>query len=788
MKVLLSWLREFAPIDGDPVWLGEQMSDLGMAVEQLTMLGQGLEGVVVAEVVELRLHPNADKIQLVDVDLGDGEALQICCGAFNMAVGDRVPLATIGTTMPNGMEIERRKLRGEWSHGMLCSPAELGLGDDHGGIMILTGRPALGADLKAALGVADDVLYDLEINPNRPDAMSVAGVARDLAARLSVPFSLPEPQVAAVGAAIEDRAQVKIVDPDLCGRFLARILDGVTVGASPPWLAHRLTALGMRPINNVVDVSNYVMLELGQPNHTYDLDAVPGGELRVRWAREGETIRTLDQAERVLRPTDGVIANRDDEAIGIAGVMGGASTEICANTRSVLLEMAWWDPITISVSSKHLGLRSEASARFEKGTDPEVLDLAALRFAELLWQSAESATLAPGRVDERGQLWDRSPIEVRTGRVDDILGAGLDGDTIRELIEPIGFEVSGADVPGIQMVTVPSWRYDSRTEIDVIEEIARHFGYSNLPSHLPPAVHTGSLSARQRDRRILRDVMLGLGFDEATPMPFLAPGDLERANVRTDAVHISNPLVTEESVLRTSLRPGLLKAVAFNESHRNTRVHLFEVGRVFMRPPEGDRLPREPEHLGAALAGDDALVAVDTWVVVAEALHLRGWHLDQAPVTGLHPTRSARILVQGDEVGSVGEIDPDVLDVFEISERVGWLDLDLDRLLTKPHGETHLHPVSRYPSSDMDLAFAVDQGVPASEVFAVIESAAGELLVGLHLFDVYRGEGVDPSQRSLAFTLRFQADDHTLTDTEIAQVRRRVIDQVEASLPATLRS
>jgi phenylalanyl-tRNA synthetase beta chain len=352
MKVLLSWLQEFAPIEGEPVALGEQMSDLGMAVESIDHLGHGLDGIAVAQVLDLRPHPRADRIQLVDVDAGDGEALQICCGAFNMAVGDLVPLATLGAVMPDGMKIERRKLRGEWSNGMLCSGKELGLGDDHAGIMILDPGLVPGAELKAALGIVEDVLYDLEINPNRPDAMSVAGVARDLAARLGVPFTLGASITEAVGPNIDERASVEILAPDLCGRFYARVLDDVTVGESPAWLANRLRALGMRPINSVVDASNYVMLELGLPNHTYDLATLPGGALRVRWARDGETIETLDGVERTLTAADGVIANGTDAAVGIAGVMGGASTEISPTTRSVLLELAWWHPMTIARTSK----------------------------------------------------------------------------------------------------------------------------------------------------------------------------------------------------------------------------------------------------------------------------------------------------------------------------------------------------------------------------------------------------------------------------------------------------
>ena len=347
MRVLLSWLREFAPdIEGDPFALGDKLTALGLTVEDVTITGGGLDGVVVARVLDLRPHPTADRIQLVDVDTGDGEALQVCCGAFNMAVGDLVPFATIGTIMPDGMEIGRRKLRGEWSNGMCCSRAELGQGEDADGIMILVGpagEATLGTPIAEALGLEADVLWDLDVGANRPDAMSVAGVARDLAAGLGVPFSFPEFEVIESGDLASDLVTVEILDPELCGRFYARVLRDISIGSSPQWLTNRLIASGLRPINSIVDISNYVMIELGQPNHTYDLDLVPGGHLRIRRAHPGETIVTLDGISRSLVAADGVIADRDDTVIGIAGVMGGATTEISDTTTAVLLEMAWWD-------------------------------------------------------------------------------------------------------------------------------------------------------------------------------------------------------------------------------------------------------------------------------------------------------------------------------------------------------------------------------------------------------------------------------------------------------------
>jgi phenylalanyl-tRNA synthetase beta chain len=786
MKVLLSWLREFAPIDADPVRVGDELSDLGLAVESMDRIGEGLDGVVVARVLDLKAHPNADRVQLVDVDRGDGEALQIVCGAFNMTVGDLVPLATTGTVMPNGMKIERRKLRGEQSNGMLCSAKELGFGDDHAGIMILSPDIEPGTDLRSALGIDADVLYDLEVNPNRPDALSVAGVARDLAARLRVPFALPAHDIVEAGGDASSVASVEIIDPDLCGRFLVRVLRDVRMGASPRWLANRLLALGMRPINRIVDVSNYVMLELGQPNHTYDLAKVPDGALRVRWARDGERIVTLDGVDRELQSRDGVIANRDDIPIGIAGVMGGASTEIDDSTTDVLVEMAWWQPMAIARSSKALSLRSEASMRFERGTDPQIVELAGRRFAQLLL--ADEGELVAGTVDARGHLPDPPQVRLRTARLNALLGTSLSTEEVTSQLEPIGFACAPTEFPDVQDVQVPSFRPDTTNETDVIEEVARHYGYSNIPRALPAAVTAGALTPRQQERRLLRQVLVGLGIDEALPMPFLAPGDVGLAASPGNAVTITNPLAAEESVLRTSLRPGLLKTIAYNESHRSPGVRLFEIAKVFLATEDPKELPHEPEFVAVALAGTEAPEAVDVWRVVADALALHGWRLEQVAVAGLHPTRSAEILVGDAVIGAVGEIDPGVLTDFGVDERVAWLELELDALLDQPHGERPYQLVSRFPSSDIDLAFEVDVATPAADVERVIRSAGGELLARLALFDVFRGAAVPDGRRSLAYQLRLQAPDRTLTDDDIARVRQRVIGAVEAQLPAKLRS
>jgi phenylalanyl-tRNA synthetase beta chain len=524
------------------------------------------------------------------------------------------------------------------------------------------------------------------------------------------------------------------------------------------------------------------MLELGQPNHPYDLAKVTGPGFRIRLAADGERLTTLDDVERALTTEDLLICDAGDTPIGLAGIMGGASSEIDDATTDVLLEMAWFHPIGIVKSSRRHKLRSEASARFEKGTDPEVIDLAMRRFADLL-----GASLEDGAAVAAGMLPERPVVRVRTARVARLLGTDLGVDRIAEVLEPIGF--TSALVGDDLDVTIPSWRYDSASEIDVIEEVARHHGYTALGRTLPRAATTGSLTERQRERRRLRAALVGRGLSEAMPMPFLAPGELARCGLPDDGITIANPLVAEQSVLRTSLLPGLVGAVAYNWSHRNHGVQLFEIGHTFNRPtsPDAD-LPDEREVLGAVLAGGDAPAAVQLWRVVAEVLGVPDVALVNGEVPGLHPTRAARLQLGDLVVGAVGEIDPGVLEGHGIGERVGYLELDLDTLLAQPHGEHTYRPFSLYPSSDIDLAFEVDEQVPASAVEDAIRTAGGDLLWSVRLFDVFRGGSVAEGRRSLAFALRLQAPDRTLTDADVAQLRTTVIDAVQSTLPATLRS
>jgi len=795
MKVLLSWLKEFAPgIDGDPVELGETLSALGLAVEEMTITGEGLDGIVLAKVLDLSPHPDADKIQLVQVDQGDGEALQVCCGAFNMAVGDLIPFATIGTVMPNGMEIGQRKMRGQMSNGMCCSATEIGMGADADGIMILTDQAddsQLGTAITDVLGVEQDVLYDLEVNANRPDAMSVSGVARDLAAALGVPFAFPERSVDRSGEDASTQAAVQIVDPDLCGRFAARVLTNVTVGESPLWIQNRLNALGMRPINSVVDISNYVMLELGQPNHVFDLDTIPNGHLNVRRATDGETLVTLDEAERTLVPNDGVITNETDQPVSLAGVMGGLSTEVTDTTTNVLLEMAWWDPPSISRTVKRLNLPSEASTRFRRGCDwGDNIDRAMDRFCELIAETG--ATICPGQIDVAGNTPNQPHNEVRVAKINSLLGTELTDAQMVDHLRSIGFDAASSGET--LTVTVPTWRWDAigqsaaEFEHDIAEEVGRMYGFEVIEKTVPKGEQAGHLSEYQSERRLVRSVLLGMGCDETQPMPFLAPGDLSNVGLADDGVRLSNPLDANESVLRTSLLPGQLKAIAYNQSHRNPPVRFFEIGHVFGAPAEGDLLPDEREFLAVALADAEAPAAVEVLNTLTATLALPNVQVrtnDSLP--GMHPTRSAEVVIAGRPRGVVGEVAPSVLREYGVEGRVAWLQLDLGEVLNGPHGKRSYTAVSKFPSSDMDLAFVVADDVGADKVRNTISKSAGKLLVGLDLVDVYRGQGVDEGHRSLAFRLRFQADDRTLTDNEITSAREAVIAAVAKTNKGELR-
>lgn len=869
MRVPLSWLRDFAPFEGDPTELSATLDDLGLVVEAMDRIGEDLGDVVVARVGEIASITGADRIRRIVVDAGDG-ATEVVCGAWNFEVGDLVPLAPVGAVLPGGFAIGRRKMKGVVSNGMLCSGRELGLTDDGEGIMVLNAVDGAhpGCRFMEAMGIEADVVFDIAVEANRPDAWSIAGVARDLAARLGLPFAIPEPVFYSGSdptksvARIETLASVRVDDTELCPRFSARVITGVDVRPSPKWLAHRLVLAGMRPINNVVDASNYVMLELGQPTHPYDLDRLPGEGLLIRRATTGEKITTLDGVVRVLgRPGPGMgdtgqdclICDAAGTPVAIGGVMGGASSEIGDDTTRVLLEAAYFVPMAIARTSKRLTLRTEASARFERGCDPEGIDRAMDRFCELLSLTAGDAVVAEGTIDIRGDVPAPVSLMVRPSRVNDLLGTTFTAEEIAGLLAPLGIAAVKTPLvdPGVEaegladvgtdestastsstgrsgadtlQVTVPTYRPDIRRspmgESDITEEVGRIFGYAKLPRRTPAWPQPGFLTDYQRDRRKLKEVVCGIGASEVWTSTFVSDFEQTMSGGDPPYVEVTNPLVDSERYLRISMLPGLIRAVHYNTERRHGDLRLFEVGTVFHYPEDPPADPEDgppadtSERLSVVFCGDgdDAWTAVAAWHAIAEGMNIADWMM--SPSVGfasrvLHVYRASGLssIVQSDpdemgvtwrptQLGAVGEIDPFIVGSLGLlgrdgrARRVGWLDLDIGTLLDRGRVARKpeiARPISRFPSSDIDLAFAVDEDVAAVGVERALRRAGGEELESIKLFDVFRGDAVGKERRSLAYRLRFCSLDHTLNDAELADLRQRCIANVERGGKAVLR-
>ncbi len=789
MKILNSWLNEFGAFGTDVEKLAAAMTNLGLAVESVTSVGAPVKGVVVARVLRTERHPDAAKVHRVFVDAGDGVELHVWCGAFNMKPGDLIPLATLGTTMPDGRVITPRGILGIESHGMLCSGIEIGLSSDADGILILPNNLKLGEDVFSSLGVSADTVFDLDVTRNRPDCNGYLGVARDLGANLGVKVSAPSGDKAKKGSARS--LKVSIADKQRCARYNATVMSGVVVTNSPAWIARRLTNSGMRPINNVVDASNLVMLELNQPTHAFDADKIANA-FKIRCARDKETLVTLDGQTRELAITDLLICDGKDMPIGLAGVMGGASTEISATTRVVALETAFFEPSGVASTATRLALRSEASLRFERGVDPYGVDDAVSRFAGLLRESCPKLVVHAKATDVKEKTLPPKQIVVplRVSQVNRVLGTKLSAKAISALLAKIGFvtKATGTGKVVTLKISVPSWRPDCQSEIDLVEEVARHVGYENLGKIVPQSTMHGRLSPMQQRRRELREVIVGLGVSEAMPNPFLAPGDLLKTGLTEElAIRLANPLVFEESVLRTSLRPGLLKAINYNLSHRNSEIALFEIGHVYPARPVvvAGELPDEYESLCIVAAGETSETAMNWWSQLSNTLGF-GAQLDQKSVeSGYHPTRSASLRRGKQLLGSVGEIDPTVLANHGINNSVACLELNLSVLLTEIPKVSTAKQVSRFPRSDFDLAFSLKDSEPASSLLKVLRQAAGPELVDLALFDVYRvpdsvqdstQESPSSSARSLTFRFQLQAKDRTLTDAEVSTARQRCID------------
>ncbi len=824
MKIPYSWLCDFAPFQtleskkssSSPSYeltqlLTDSMNDLGLVVEGVEWFGAGLDGVVVAQVLEIHSIEGADKIRRVIVQADEDRPLQIVCGAFNFEVGQKVPLAKIGAVLPGEFLIAKRKMKGVDSFGMLCSPIELGLGNDQSGLMILPDDVQVGVSISEALGIVPDVVFDLAIENNRPDANCVVGVARDLAAWLKVPFAEPAiPVLPTLPPELsKNLSNVEVHCLEQCDRLLVALYEGVEPRPTPEYVARRLSLAGMRTVSPIVDISNYLMLELGQPTHPYDVDALAGAAISVRLANRGESLTTLDGATRILgmpdargrESTDVVIVDGDDHLVGLAGIMGGEESEIKPSTKNILLELAHFQPMTIARTSKRLGLRSEASARYERGVDPRIAEVTLARFSEMLGQSPVEI------VDvSLPSALDRRRIDLRVSRLNAILGTSLKAEQVPPILVPLGFGAESAG-RGTLKIVVPTNRPDVEREIDVIEEVARHYGYRKIDKVRPDSKIIGTLKPSQRVRRQIGCLAVGMGFYETWSATLLAPGEQETFGDRGAFLEVENPLAKEESVLRRSLLPGLVRALRFNLNRKEEEVRFFETGKVFSLIDAGII---ETERVGflMANAGDDVTSALSVFSRIRDYFSLerisivncselgsdRRGLLDENALSeswnGMHPTRSAYLVANGNIIGQVGEIDRHALAKIgvEFERRVGYLEIDFARLVALIPPPGIMKAISQFPLAQVDLAFEVPDAVSAWDIEHVLTHEANAHVTSARLFDVFRGGSLKSGSRSLAFSIRMSSVDHTLTESEISGIRADCISVVESRFKAKLRA
>jgi phenylalanyl-tRNA synthetase beta chain len=744
------------------------------------------------------------------VDVGQGEPKTIVCGAPNVAAGQTVAVALPGAVMPDGAELTEATLRGVRSSGMVLAEDEVGIGEDHFGIMVLRDGLPVGAPLAEHLPIADQAL-ELEITPNRPDIMSVYGVARDLHAVTAAPLA-EDPTARDAEPRGDDRAEDHVsieIDPDICLRFTARVFEDVRIGPSPLWLKQRLTAAGQRPISNVVDITNYVMLATGQPLHAFDLDEVRGSRIVVRRAAAGETMTTLDGVERSFGPDAALVCDAEGPS-GIAGIMGGQISEVSEKTTRVLMEAATWVGPNIMRTSRMLGLRSEASARFEKQLHPQQA-MAAQRLAARLMVELCGARMVPGTVDVYPNPLPPRRAALRPARMEKLLGEHVDPDRVDGILERLGFAPRRED--GLIAVTVPAWRdSDVQREADLIEEVARVHGLDKLPTTLPARrLAVGRLTYSQRLRRRVEDLLRDRGLDECISYSFTSPRTLERLRLGDAPVlRLENPLGEDHSVMRPLLLPGLLDAARHNAARGRPAVALFESAHVYMPaeapldgagpgPPGGKTPAREPHHLAVVLTEAvpggwrsdprpaDFYAARALLEAVMSAARL-DWRAEDGGRPFLHPGRAASVVARGREIGWLGELHPLVVREWEVPGPVAAFEVDVDAIVDLAEGRAETYSdVTSFPAVLQDIAVVVAEDVPAARVEELVRTGGGDLLRGVRVFDLYRGEQVGEGRKSLALRLEFRAPDRTLTDEEVAE-RRAAIERELADIGGRLRA
>lgn len=811
MRVSFKWLKEYVDIDISPEELAEKLTNTGVAVENVEYLNKGIENVVIGEVLEAVKHPNAEKLSLCQVTTDGKNRFQVVCGAPNVRAGQKVPFALVGAVLPGNVKIKKAKLRGTESQGMICSALELGINEDSltpeqkEGILVLDDSATLGTNIIDYLEL-DDCVLEFDLTPNRSDCLSVINIAREVAAILGKEVKLPDVRFKEIDKTTEKVAQVEIKDPDLCHRYVAKVVEGVEIKPSPQWLQHKLRCAGMRPINNVVDITNYVLMEMGQPLHAFDYDFLREGKIIVRKAHKNEKIITLDGNERNL--TDEMLLITDPEkAVAIAGVMGGLNSEVTEKTTTVLIESAYFNPVNVRRTSTALGLRSEASIRFEKGINIETVVDAVNRAAQLL-QDLAGGRVLKGVVDNYPNPIKRTIVELELNKVNDILGTNIKHDRIKEILKSLNFIVREEKENAIT-VEVPPYRTDVSIPEDLIEEVARIEGYNNIPTTLPfSATSKGQKTLEQKLRDKIMDIMTARGLSEVINFSFINKTNFDKLlfseeDERRNAISVLNPLSEEQGYMRTTLLPGLLDTLRRNIYRRNENLGIFELGKVYLPKgfPEKSTLPEEKWTLGIAVRG----TLVSHWQnkgTVVDFYYLKGIIEDlliQLKLNSIefkpckdnpsyHPGRTAYIYVEDELLGILGELHPQVADNYGLPQRNYVAELDVEVLLKLGHGPFMLKQLPKYPAVNRDLAIVVKDEIPASDLLKVISEVGGKLLVDIEVFDLYKGNQIPQGYKSIAFSLIYQAEDRTLTDKEINDIHEKIHKALADKFKASLRA
>ena len=799
MKVSLNWLKQYVDVKLPVAEIANRLTLAGIEVKSTNVIGANWEGIIVGKILEVNPHPNADRLHLVTLDLGS-RLETVVCGAPNVAVGAKIAYAPLGAKLIDGHTgetavLKPAKIRGVASNGMCCSEKELGISENHEGIIIMPADTPIGTSLIECFG---DAIFNLEVTPNRPDCLGMTGLAREIAATTGSTFHLPDAAYPETEESIKDKVSVEILDPDLCPRYCASLITGVKIAASPDWMQKRLISYGMHPINNIVDITNFVMLEYGQPLHSFDYEKIQGKGIIVRRAKSGEKLTSLDGVERSLSREMLVIADKE-RAVAVAGIMGGANSEVTDNTTSILLESASFKPTSIHFTGRTLGMPGEACVRFERGISPE-MTMPALKRATQLMVELGGGRAVKGIIDVYPGKIERKPIKISTSAIKRTMGVDYSLDQIVGSLTALGFECHADKSTSSVAAKAPYWRSDINIPVDVIEEVARIQGYEQIPTTLlAQAIPQQKPAPITALKRRIRDMMVGYGFQELvsfslTNMDVLVKLSPDSRKPEPPPVHIANPASTEQEYLRPTLRAGLLAALTLNKTFIDEGLRLFELGKVYLNRA-GD-LPDEPDILCGVMCGprserwwqggSEAVDFFDAKGIAEGLLRQTGVAVkfEKSTDENLHPANQAAIIAEGKQIGVVGELHPSVKEHFELTQKVYLFEVNIPLLIPLIKDKVY-HQIPKFPATVRDMALVVDVGVTHQQILDTMKGFS--LVTDVALFDVYAGEQVPAGKKSMAYRLTFQSPDKTLTDQQVNGVQQAILKKLTTGLGATLR-